>query len=90
MAAAPATAPAAAAPAMVDRSPSPASDSATSRSTIGQCKSCKRDVGEFYNSWVQVTGSYYLPALVGSYRTSLRPYNNKPRAAAVESSLTGW
>jgi hypothetical protein len=65
-------------------------EASSSRSTIAQCKRCGSDIGEFYNSCVKVTGSYYLPALVGSYRiTGLAPFN-VPKQASPESSLNGW
>jgi hypothetical protein len=64
--------------------------SSPGRSTIAYCKSCGAEFGEFYNSWSKVTGSYYLPCMVGSYRcTGLRP-KSKPKAASPESALVEW
>lgn len=45
---------------------------ASSRSTKGFCKICGANVGDFFNSWHKITGSYYVPALLGSYRSLLR------------------
>lgn len=59
------------------------------RSTVGQCKNCHADIGEFFNSWLKVTGSYYLPVMVGSYQlVSLQ--TGKPRSASSKSSLSEW
>jgi hypothetical protein len=64
--------------------------SSPGRSTIAYCKSCGVEFGEFFNSWSKVTGSYYLPCLVGSYRcTGLRP-KGKPKSASPESALVEW
>jgi hypothetical protein len=51
---------------------SPHPDLPASRSTKGYCKSCGSNIGEYFNSWQKITGSYYVPALLGSYRSLLR------------------
>ena len=59
-------------------------------STIARCKACGADFGEFYNGWLKVTGSYYLPSRVGTYRiTGLHP-KGKPKPASADSTLVGW
>ncbi|ORY04006.1 hypothetical protein BCR34DRAFT_627159 [Clohesyomyces aquaticus] len=62
--------------------------SPASRSTTGRCRRCKNDVGEFYNSWHKITGSYYLPALLGSYSSRLQP-NGRQKEAAVGTDIEG-
>ncbi|KAF1935109.1 hypothetical protein EJ02DRAFT_428729 [Clathrospora elynae] len=59
-----------------------------SRSTKGFCRNCKSNVGEFYNSWHRITGSYYVPALLGSYSTTLRS-TGKLKAASKGTDLEG-
>jgi len=75
----------------VDPSPAPQPDDEDggSRSAIGQCKKCQSDVGEFFNSWIKVTGSYYLPAMVGSYRIPGLIFG-KTRLASADSALADW
>ena len=68
---------------------SPRSDSPFNRSTKGICTNCKNNIGEFYNSWAKVTGSYSVPALLGSYSTTLRP-TGKQKAASKGTVLEGW
>jgi hypothetical protein len=68
---------------------SPRPGSPTNRSTKGFCKKCSNIIGEFYNSWSKVTGSYYVPALLGSYSTALRP-TGKQKAASKGTDLEGW
>ncbi|CAI9627046.1 unnamed protein product [Alternaria burnsii] len=49
------------------------------------CKNCKNNVGDFYNSWYKVTGSYYVPALLGSYSSTLQPMGKlKPASKGTE------
>jgi hypothetical protein len=60
-----------------------------SRAAKAFCKNCKNQIGDFYNSWYKVTGSYYVPALLGSYRSTLRPMS-KPKAASKGTELAGW
>lgn len=66
------------------RAPSPVNRSVTAR-----CQRCKTDIGEFYNSWHKITGTYYLPALLGSYSSRLRP-NGRQKAATVGTDIEGW
>ena len=74
--------------ASADNAPSrPASP--ISRSTKGFCKSCDNMIGDFYNSWYRVTGSYYIPTLLGSYSVSLRS-TGKQKAASKGTDLEGW
>jgi hypothetical protein len=68
---------------------SPRPGSPINRSTKGFCKNCKNCVGDFYNSWAKVTGSYFVPALLGSYSTTLRP-TGKQKAASKGTVLEGW
>lgn len=80
----------------VDPSPESQSDSdddghgaEDDHSVIGQCKHCHADIGEFFNSWIKVTGSYYMPVMVGSYQlVNLQTSNPKP--ASSNSSLREW
>jgi len=75
----------------MDPSPAPPAEDedGDSRSTIGQCRKCQSDVGEFFNSWIKVTGSYYLPAMAGSYRTPGLIFG-KMRPASADSALADW
>jgi len=74
--------------ASADEAPSrPASP--ISNSTKGFCKSCDNMIGDFYNSWYRVTGSYYIPTLLGSYSVSLRS-TGKQKAASKGTDLEGW
>jgi len=60
-----------------------------SRSAIGQCRKCHADIGEFFNSWIKVTATYFLPALPASYRlVGVTP--GKQRPASPTSSLSEW
>lgn len=59
------------------------------RATKAFCKNCKNNVGDFYNSWYKVTGSYYVPALLGSYSSTLQPMG-KLKAASKGTELAGW
>ncbi|RAR10183.1 fe-s protein assembly co-chaperone protein [Stemphylium lycopersici] len=58
------------------------------RSTKGYCRNCRNSIGVFYNSWYRVTGSYYVPALLGSYSISLKG-TGKPKAASKGTDLEG-
>jgi hypothetical protein len=70
-----------------DASPHP--DMPRDQSTKGYCKNCGTNIGEFYNSWHKVTGSYYVPALLGSYRSLLKS-SGKQKAAARGTAIEGW
>jgi hypothetical protein len=61
----------------------------TNRATKAYCKNCKNCIGEFYNSWYKVTGSYFVPALLGSYSSTLQPMG-KLKAASKGTELAGW
>ncbi|KAF2442173.1 hypothetical protein P171DRAFT_433731 [Karstenula rhodostoma CBS 690.94] len=58
------------------------------QSTTAICAKCGAPAGEFFNAWHKITTSYFLPALVGSYRSRLRPANH-PKRASAGSALTG-
>jgi hypothetical protein len=76
----------------VDPAPAPPADDddgGDGRSAIGQCRKCQSDVGEFFNSWIKVTGSYYLPAMAGSYRITGLIFG-KTRPASADSALADW
>ncbi|KAG9188443.1 hypothetical protein G6011_02366 [Alternaria panax] len=60
----------------------------TNLATKAFCKNCKNNIGDFYNSWFKVTGSYYVPALLGSYSSTLRPMA-KIKAASMGTELAG-
>ncbi|KAF1911609.1 hypothetical protein BDU57DRAFT_590883 [Ampelomyces quisqualis] len=60
---------------------SPRPDTPRSRSTKGFCKNCGSNIGEYYNSWHKVTRTYYMPALLGSYRNLLKS-SGKQKAAS--------
>jgi hypothetical protein len=68
---------------------SPRLDTPTSRSTKGFCKNCGTNIGEYYNSWHKVTGSYYMPALLGSYQSLLRN-SGEQKAASIGTAIEGW
>jgi hypothetical protein len=70
-----------------DGSPSP--DSTPNRSTTGFCKNCGTNIGEYYNSWHKITGSYYVPALLGSHRSLLRS-SGKQKSASSGTAIEGW
>lgn len=59
------------------------------RATTAFCRHCSRQIGDFYNSWYRVTGSYYAPALLGSYSFSLKR-SAKPKAASKGTDLEDW
>lgn len=67
---------------------SPDGDFPVTRSTKGFCKKCSAQVGEFYNGWVKITGTYYLPALLGSYNSLLRE-SGRQKAASLGTALNG-
>ncbi|RMZ66984.1 fe-s assembly co-chaperone [Pyrenophora seminiperda CCB06] len=67
-------------------SPRPASP--ISRSTKGYCKMCDNSIGDFYNSWCRVTGTYYVPALLGSYSVTLKS-SGKQRPTTTGTALEG-
>jgi hypothetical protein len=68
---------------------SPRPETPKSQSTKGFCKNCGTNIGEFYNSWHKVTGSYYVPALLGSYRSLLKS-SGKQKAASRGTAIEGW
>lgn len=59
------------------------------RSTKGFCKNCGTNIGEYYNSWHKVTGSYYVPALLSSYRSLLKR-SGRQKAASRGTAIEGW
>lgn len=59
------------------------------RATKAYCKNCQNCIGDFYNSWYKVTGSYFVPALLGSYSSILQPMG-KLKAASKGTELAGW
>ncbi|KAF2785498.1 hypothetical protein K505DRAFT_369151, partial [Melanomma pulvis-pyrius CBS 109.77] len=72
----------------IDRgSPRAASPAATATVT-GVCKRCQSAIGDFFNSWHRITGSYYLPAMLGSYSSTLREYGEQ-QAALIATDLDG-
>lgn len=70
-------------------SPRPQSQPPANRSATGFCKRCQNEVGQFFNSWHRVTGSYYLPALLGSYSSRLKEHG-KQKAASIMTDIDGW
>ncbi|EFQ89964.1 hypothetical protein CFE70_010546 [Pyrenophora teres f. teres 0-1] len=64
------------------------SASPISHSTRGFCKTCDNIIGDFYNSWYRITGSYYVPALLGSYSVLLKSAG-KLKAASKGTDLEG-
>lgn len=66
----------------------PVADSPGNRSTKGYCQNCNCHLGDFYNSWCRVTGSYYVPALRGSYTSRLKK-SGKQKAAFRGTDLEG-
>jgi hypothetical protein len=68
-------------------SPGPASP--LHRAATAFCRRCHAGVGHFFNSWIQVTGSYYLPALLGSYSSTLSAVGRQ-KSASMGTELDGW
>ncbi|KAH8732891.1 hypothetical protein GQ44DRAFT_601623 [Phaeosphaeriaceae sp. PMI808] len=58
------------------------------RSTKAFCCKCGSNLGEFYNLWHKVTGSYYVPALLASY-SSLLKNSGKQKAASRGTAIEG-
>ncbi|KAF2663029.1 hypothetical protein K491DRAFT_686189 [Lophiostoma macrostomum CBS 122681] len=81
-----ATRPAVDVPSSIDSSSR--ASSPESKSTIGVCKRCNGVVGHFFNSWHKITGTYYLPAMPGSYSSKLEPHG-KQKAATIGTDLDG-
>ncbi|KAF1842646.1 uncharacterized protein K460DRAFT_356474 [Cucurbitaria berberidis CBS 394.84] len=67
---------------------SPRLNAPVNPSTEGFCRNCSNNVGEFYNSWHKVTGSYFVPTLLGSYRSLLKS-TGKQKAASKGTDLEG-
>jgi hypothetical protein len=53
------------------------------------CRRCGAKAGHFSNAWHQVTNTYFLPALVGSYSSQLRPAG-VPKRASTGTELNQW
>lgn len=69
---------------------SQSSDEEVSRSTNGFCRKCNSNIGEFYNGWIKITKTYYLPALVGSYSVPGLQLAPKAKVALIGSEFEGW
>lgn len=67
----------------------PHAEPSSGHPTEGFCRDCGSNIGEFYNSWHRVTGSYFVPALLGSYRSLLRS-TGKQKVASKGTDLEGW
>lgn len=62
-----------------------------SSSIIAHCRHCDAIIGTFYNNWMKITGSYYLPSLIGSYNaTGLKVSKEGPKLATNANALEGW
>ncbi|KAF2831553.1 hypothetical protein CC86DRAFT_366899 [Ophiobolus disseminans] len=59
-----------------------------SQSTKGFCKNCGNNIGEYFNLWHKVTGSYYVPALLGSYKSLLKS-SGKQKGASRGTAIEG-
>ncbi|KAF2009840.1 hypothetical protein BU24DRAFT_414301 [Aaosphaeria arxii CBS 175.79] len=60
------------------------------RSTYGICNRCGRAVvGNFFNAWNKVTGTYYTPTFLGSYSSYLQAHGRQ-REASIGTDLEGW
>jgi hypothetical protein len=57
--------------------------------TTGSCKNCQGLVGHFFNSWDRITNTYFLPSMISSYESKLRPHG-KQKAATIGTALEGW
>ncbi|KAJ9669267.1 hypothetical protein H2201_000619 [Coniosporium apollinis] len=68
---------------------SQSSDEEVSRSTNGFCRKCNSNIGEFYNGWIKITKTYYLPALVGSYSVPGLQLAPKAKVALIGSEFEG-
>lgn len=68
---------------------SPGPGSVANRSTKAFCRNCRSNIGDFYNSFHRVTTSYFVPTLLGSYRSLLKS-TGKQKAAAKGTDLEGW
>ncbi|KAF2187096.1 hypothetical protein K469DRAFT_705651 [Zopfia rhizophila CBS 207.26] len=75
-------------PARNDHDNVPSPQAPVNRSTTAFCKKCSEVVGEFYNSWHKITGTYYLPTLLGSYSSRLRAHGRQ-KAASLGTDLDG-
>ncbi|KAF2750564.1 hypothetical protein M011DRAFT_474081 [Sporormia fimetaria CBS 119925] len=53
------------------------------------CKRCVIHVGDFFNRFHRISGTYYLPVLLGSWTSKLRPSSEVPHRAAVGTELEG-
>ena len=53
------------------------------------CRRCGAKAGHFSNAWHQITNTYFLPALVGSYSSQLRPAG-VPKRASTGTELNQW
>lgn len=60
-------------------------------SITAHCRHCDATIGTFYNNWLKVTGSYYLPSLIGSYNViGLTISKGEPKVATNANALEGW
>ncbi|KAI9694402.1 MAG: hypothetical protein M1822_000018 [Bathelium mastoideum] len=62
---------------------------AASSSVRGACQRCGAVFAEFYNAFTRVTGSYYMPSLVGSASTTGLVATGRTKSAAAHSELDG-
>ncbi|KAF1813584.1 hypothetical protein P152DRAFT_456967 [Eremomyces bilateralis CBS 781.70] len=63
--------------------------SSQSRSTKAICGKCGTHFGNFYDSWQQITGSYFLPSLPASYEVPGLVEKKIPLQASSKSDLRG-
>jgi len=74
----------------LDQAQEPSGDDTLTRSTKAHCRKCHQCIGEFYNGWLKITGSYFLPALADSYSTPDIRFNGREKDAAANTELAGW
>lgn len=60
------------------------------RSVTAVCKRCGKDVAEMYNAFIQITGSYFMPAMPGSYSITSLDRKGKSKRAQEGTELDGW
>ncbi len=73
----------------IDQDQDDADQGSSSLAITAVCRQCSAVLGEFYNAWIRISGTYYLPALRSSYRITGLRESGKARPA-LGSELDGW
>lgn len=74
----------------IPASPGADQDVASSTSVTAVCRKCNAAIFVGYNAWLRATRTYYLPALVGSYKISGLVAKGQPRPASDGTELSEW